>query len=82
MEFEQMRSKYTKVVDAYGCLGILRINAGELYVLFHERILTKLYYYTKTTFKFTAPIILSSKGELESLNCVFSSQTLIKLQQK
>ena len=79
MEFEQMRSKYTKVVDAYGCLGILRINAGELYVLFRE-YLRVLHYYTKTTIKFTAPIILV-KGNL-SLNCVFSSQTLIKLQQK
>ena len=36
-----MRSKYTKVVDAYGCLGILRINAGELVVLYY---FTKEYY--------------------------------------
>ena len=28
-EFESMRKNYTKFVDAYGCLGVLRINAGE-----------------------------------------------------
>ena len=28
-EFESMRKNYTKFVDAYGCLGVLRINAGK-----------------------------------------------------
>jgi len=28
-EYEGVKKNYTKVLDAYGCLGIMRINAGE-----------------------------------------------------
>lgn len=33
-ETEVIRKQYTKVCDAYGCLGVLRLNAGESSVLF------------------------------------------------
>ncbi|CAD7089489.1 unnamed protein product [Hermetia illucens] len=33
-ETEIIRKQYTKVCDAYGCLGVLQLNAGESTVLF------------------------------------------------
>ena len=33
-ESEIIRKQYTKVCDAYGCLGVLQLNAGESTVLF------------------------------------------------
>lgn len=33
-EAEIIRKQYVKVVDAYGCLGVLQLNAGESSVLF------------------------------------------------
>lgn len=33
-EFEIIRKQYTKVCDAYGCLGVLQLNAGESTVLY------------------------------------------------
>ena len=34
-EFEVNKKNYTKFVDAYGCLGVLRINEG-IYLLILE----------------------------------------------
>ena len=28
-EYESVKKNYSKVIDAYGCLGIMRINAGK-----------------------------------------------------
>ncbi|XP_059468868.1 synaptojanin-1 [Neocloeon triangulifer] len=33
-ETESVKRQYTKVLDAYGCLGVLQINAGDRQVLF------------------------------------------------
>lgn len=33
-ETEVIRKQYTKVCDAYGCLGVLRLNAGESSILY------------------------------------------------
>lgn len=33
-ETEVIRKQYTKIVDAYGCLGVLQLNAGESSVLY------------------------------------------------
>lgn len=33
-ETESMRRQYTKLLDAYGCLGVLQLNAGENTVLY------------------------------------------------
>ncbi|GLV43240.1 Synaptojanin [Carabus blaptoides fortunei] len=33
-ETESIRKNYTKVLDAYGCLGVLQLNAGESPILF------------------------------------------------
>ena len=34
-----MRKNYTKFVDAYGCLGVLRINAGKKYFVNSREII-------------------------------------------
>ena len=44
-EFDQMRHKYNKVVDAYGSLGILRINAGMTDKLYHNDRERGLFFY-------------------------------------
>ena len=28
-DFEMMQKSFTKTIDAYGCLGIMRVNAGN-----------------------------------------------------
>jgi hypothetical protein len=28
-DFESMQKGFTKTIDAYGCLGIMRVNAGQ-----------------------------------------------------
>ncbi|XP_031839390.1 synaptojanin isoform X2 [Nomia melanderi] len=33
-ETESLKSKYTKLLDAYGCLGVLQLNAGENTLLY------------------------------------------------
>lgn len=33
-ETEAVKKLYTKIVDAYGCLGVLQLNAGESTVLY------------------------------------------------
>jgi len=33
-ETEIIRKQYTKIADAYGCLGVLQLNAGESSVLY------------------------------------------------
>lgn len=33
-ETESLKSQYTKVLDAYGCLGILQLNCGESTLLY------------------------------------------------
>ena len=38
-EFESIRKNYTKFVDAYGCLGVLRINAGKKYFVNSREII-------------------------------------------
>lgn len=33
-ELETIKKQYVKIVDAYGCLGVLQVNAGESSVLY------------------------------------------------
>ena len=33
-ETEAVRKQYSKIVDAYGCLGVLQLNAGESTILY------------------------------------------------
>lgn len=33
-ETEAVKKQYTKILDAYGCLGVLQLNAGESTVLY------------------------------------------------
>lgn len=33
-ETEVLRKQYVKIVDAYGCLGVLQLNAGETPLLY------------------------------------------------
>jgi phosphatidylinositol-bisphosphatase len=33
-EYEFLKPKYTKLLDAYGCLGVLQLNAGENTLLY------------------------------------------------
>lgn len=33
-ETEAVKRQYTKILDAYGCLGVLQLNAGESNVLY------------------------------------------------
>ena len=40
-EYESVKKNYTKVIDAYGCLGIMRINAGKTNLSLKE--ITSLY---------------------------------------
>ena len=35
-ESESIKKGYSKVVDAYGCLGILKINLGKSIECFHS----------------------------------------------
>lgn len=33
-ELETIKKQYVKITDAYGCLGVLQVNAGESSVLY------------------------------------------------
>lgn len=33
-ELETIKKQYVKIADAYGCLGVLQVNAGESSVLY------------------------------------------------
>lgn len=33
-ELETIKKQYVKIIDAYGCLGVLQVNAGESSVLY------------------------------------------------
>lgn len=69
-ELETIKKQYVKIADAYGCLGVLQVNAGESSVLYLVLITgcfsmgkmcdSEIFRITQTTF---VPLQFQAPGE-------------------
>ena len=66
-EFEAIKKNYTKFVDAYGCLGVLRINEGKSFNFnFNFDTIAQIFWFSDTNFSLFPS--LSFKVPLEQVS--------------